>query len=183
MKPSLWIWVLVIVVLVIAGVFLFRSKDAIDDDISSDSDNTTLDTSTTGGNGSPVAMKTSLGGIFDEKGNWQCDYEKVNPQSRSTNVVYISNGKLRGEFRTITATNSTNSIVLYDGSYLYVWTEGKGTGTITQPKTIKDLPALIPEDITSGRVLGSGLNNASWNCHAWSLDAKKLVKPTNVTFN
>ncbi len=128
-------------------------------------------------------MKVSLGGIFAEPGNYQCDYEQVSQQTRATNVVYISNGKMRGEFRTSTAQGSTATMVVYDGSYLYVWTEGKSTGTVTQPKTIKDLPGIIPEDVSSGRILGTSANNVSWNCYPWSKKASLLEKPTYVSFN
>ncbi len=90
---------------------------------------------------------------------------------------------MRAEFRTSEALESNNTLMVYDGKYLYVWTEGKTTGTISEPKTIKDLPSLIPEDVSSGRILGSGINNVSWNCHAWSLDSSKLVPPSYVKFN
>lgn len=141
-------------------------------------------TKTTTSSPAPVSgMKTSLGGIFNEKGNYQCDYESVTPQSRASNVVYISNGKMRGEFRTIEAGASKSSIVIYDGSYLYVWTEGQSTGKISQPKTLADLPGIIPENVSSGKILGSGLNSVSWNCHAWSLDSSMLTRPSYVTFN
>lgn len=127
-------------------------------------------------------MKTSLGGIFAEKGNYQCNYESVSPQSRTSNVVYVSDGKMRGEFRTIEASSSKATLVVYDGSYLYVWTEGYSTGTVSQPKTIAELPGIIPEDVSSGRILGTSENNVSWNCFPWSKDASKLVKPSYVKF-
>jgi len=130
-----------------------------------------------------VGMKTSLGGIFAEKGSYQCDYESVTQQSRTKNVVYISDGKMRGEFRTSGALSSKSTIVVYDGSYLYLWTEGMSTGNITEPKTLADLPGIIPEDVASGRILGSGLNSVSWNCHAWSKVPSMLVKPSYVKFN
>ena len=189
MKQSTWIWIaFVAAALIIAGVLIYASKgsemeNALSQNTTAAADTNTSSVGNTSKTGSTVGMKSTLGGIFDETGNYQCDYDQVSAQSRSTNVIYISNGKLRGEFRTITPALSTNSIFLYDGSYLYSWTEGKSTGKVAQPKTIKDLPSLIPEDITSGRILGSGLNSVGWNCHAWSLDKSKLVKPAYVVFN
>ncbi|HRH26613.1 MAG TPA: hypothetical protein PLZ99_00425 [Parcubacteria group bacterium] len=189
MKNSL-IWAGVIVV--ILGLFIWRMGQ--DTNTSLDSTLETQEVSTTTEKVTktqPVAtkpapvtgMKVSLGGIFAEKGNYQCDYEQATQQNRSKHVIYISNGKMRAEFRTSEGLNSDNTLMVYDGRYLYVWTEGKSTGTISEPKTIKDLPSLIPEDISSGRILGSGINNVSWNCHAWSLDKSKLVPPSYVRFN
>jgi hypothetical protein len=128
-------------------------------------------------------MKTSLGGIFNEKGSYQCDYESASPSSRTSNVVYVSDGRMRGEFRTYDAGFSKVTIVVYDGSYLYVWTEGYPTGKVSQPKTLADLPGIIPEDVSSGKVLTSGSSSVSWSCHAWSRVPSLLQKPNYVTFN
>ncbi len=171
------LWGGVAIILIIIGILIFRSKDEVA------STNSTDNTSTSQTNTNVPGMNTTLGGIFDEKGNYQCDYTSVSQQSRSSNVIYISGGKLRAEFRTITATGSTGTLMFYDGTYLYTWTEGKSTGTISQPRTLKDFPALIPEDITSGKILGTSANNVSWICRDWLKDATKLVKPTYVKFN
>lgn len=176
MKKTAWVWIAIVVILIIVGVLLYRSRNGSENTTGT----STTTTSTTGTN--TVGMKTTLGGIFDDPGNYECDYEQVDGNIRSTNVVYIADGKLRGEFRSKTATTTTLSMAVYDGVNLYVWTEGQPTGKISQPKTLADLPSAIPEDITSGRILGQGLNNVSWNCHAWSKDAAKLVKPSYVTF-
>lgn len=182
-------WVVGGVVLVLLLVVLFGSSD---ENVPSESVSTTTPKEVVKVTPAPVpkttsvkpieGMKVSLGGIFSEKGNYQCEYEQVSQQSRSSNVVYISNGKMRGEFRTSTALGSTATMVVYDGSYLYVWTEGKSTGTVTQPKTIADLPGIIPEDVSSGRILGGSSNNVSWNCFPWSRVPSLLAKPTYVSF-
>ncbi len=67
--------------------------------------------------------------------------------------------------------------MVYDGVNLYTWSEGKTQGTVTQPKSLADFPAIIPRDLVAAKVLGSGLNSASWFCHAWSKDPSLLVKP------
>ncbi len=168
---------IVVAVIVIGGIFWFMRNSEDSGSLSE-----TSSQNTTGTNTGVIGMKSTLGGIFDDPGNYQCDYNQVSQQSRSTNVVYISGGKLRAEFRTQTATSTTLSLAFYDGTYLYVWEEGKSTGVRTQPRTISDLPKAIPEDITSGRILGSGLSSVSWDCHDWLKDPAKLVKPTYVKF-
>ncbi len=173
-------WYIIAGLIIIGGVWWYlASKPSSQSDINSTTNSTNTSSDTTG----TLGMKTTLGGIFDDPGSHECDYNQVSPQSRSTNAVYIANGKLRGEFRTQTATSSTLSMIVYDGTYLYTWTEGQTTGKISQPKTLKDLPGIIPEDITSGRILGAGLNNVSWDCHDWSKDLTKLVRPSYVKFN
>lgn len=191
MKNNLFWGVGIVVIVILLAILLGTSSGgevALDTtNKATDNASTTVTTKTptkTPATPAPVAgMKTSLGGIFNEKGSYQCDYESVTPQTRTSNVVYISDGKMRGEFRTIEASASKATLVVYDGSYLYVWTEGYPTGTVSQPKTISELPGIIPEDVASGKILGSGLNSVSWNCHAWARDASKLVKPSYVKFN
>jgi hypothetical protein len=182
----------VVVLVLLLGVFIWRMNQEVsvtnnvESQVSETVSTTTQVAVTKPATSKPVSvtgMKVSLGGIFAEKGNHQCDYEQATQQNRSKHVIYISNGKMRAEFRTSEGLNSDNTLMVYDGNYLYVWTEGKTVGTKTQPKTIKDLPSLIPEDISSGRILGSGITNVSWNCHAWSLDSSKLVPPSYVKFN
>jgi hypothetical protein len=189
-----YLWGLLIFIAVLLGAILLGLSSAGYDSMEYANKNTTptpeQPTTTTSKSAvtttvkpAPVSgMQTSLGGIFSMRGTYQCDYEAVTPSSRASNTVFFSDGKLRGEFRTISAGLGMSTIIVYDGSYLYTWTEGKATGTVSQPKTLADLPGILPTDVSSGKILGSGLNNVSWNCHAWSKDPSKLVKPSYVTF-
>ena len=188
MKNSLVLWLVGGLLAILLIVWGLNKNDSSDTTPAVNETSTTTEVVKNPTTANPVqkpvtGMKVSLGGIFAEKGNHQCDYEQATQQNRSKHVIYITNRKMRAEFRTSEGLNSDNTLMVYDGNYLYVWTEGKATGTRTQPKTIKDLPSLIPEDISSGRILGSGINNVSWNCHAWSLDSSKLVPPSYVKFN
>lgn len=200
MKNTLWakVGVVVVAVVVIVTLFSKSNNSSIENGVNNtnNTDNTSLSNTVKGGENvstptprpatvkttSVSGMKTSLGGIFTQKGNYQCDYELVTDQIRSSNVIYYSDGKMRGEFRTTQTNGGTSTIFVYDGSYLYTWTEGKTVGKISQPKTISELPGVIPQDITSGKVLGTGTNNVSYDCHAWSKDASKLVKPSYIKF-
>jgi len=180
------LWVGLVVVLLVLGLIFWKTKGDSQNNALEPVATTTVtnSVSNSGKTTKPVVgMKVTLGGIFAEAGNHQCDYTQANSQGKNESVLYFSGGKMRGEFRTYAGEQSINTIMIYDGSYLYTWTEGKTTGTRTQPKTIKDLPSLIPEDITSGKILGSGTNNVSWNCRAWNKDTSKLVLPTYVKFN
>ncbi len=128
----------------------------------------------------PVTLKS----ILSIKGSYECKYEQVSQTQTSTNSIYLADNKLRAEFRTRYSTGkSTLTMMVYDGRYLYVWTEGMSTGIRTEPKSISELPEVIPEDITSGRVLGTNSNSVSYDCHAWSKVGSMLAKPTYVKFN
>lgn len=190
MKNTSWVIGAVVIVILLALLLVGGGNENTENDLNTDTTSTPkTDTKVTPAPVSKttpakpiVGMKVSLGGIFAETGNYQCDYEQVSQDTRSTSVVYISNGKMRGEFRTSTALSTTATMVVYDGQYLYVWTEGKSTGVRTEPKTIAELPGIIPEDVSSGRILGSSSDNVSWNCHPWSKVPSLLEKPSYLSF-
>ncbi|NBV77333.1 hypothetical protein EBR66_04180 [bacterium] len=129
-----------------------------------------------------VPKPPSYQSVITQKGSHQCNYEQVSQTSRSGHVLYIADGKMRGEFRTTTAAGATVTLVVYDGRYLYTWTEGKTAGSRTQPSSVSELPSIIPKDFTSGTILGTGSNNVGWSCHTWIKDAKLLTPPSYISF-
>jgi hypothetical protein len=137
---------------------------------------TTGSKSTTKVTASPTPTFTN---ILPKAGNYMCTYNVIASGIKNINTLYLADGKMRGEFRSTNAQGiSLANIMVYDGRYLYSWVEGQSNGTVSEPKSISDLPAIIPRDIVTSRSLGSGLNNASWECHAWSKDSTMLMKPS-----
>ena len=126
----------------------------------------------------PAPVVQDFTNLLPRIGNYECDYNEVTQSNRSTDVVYLSNGKMRAEFRSFNAQSGTNTIMVYDGVSIYKWTEGMSVGEVIHPKSLADFPSIIPKDVLTGVVLGSGLNNASWQCHPWIVNASLLVKPS-----
>ena len=131
----------------------------------------------------PGAGVPAFKSIFAESGNHECKYEQVTSTGRTSNVVRIADGKMRGEFRTTTGTVTSANLMVYSGGALYVWQEGKTTGNKSSINSISQLPYAIPVDLASGKVLGTSSNNVSWDCHTWIPDAKQLSAPSYVTFS
>jgi hypothetical protein len=178
-----YLWILGGLVVVGLGLMLTKSPEGGSDLTIKNDDTTTTTTQTTNtttkkATTKPVVVE-ELTNIFPTRGSYECLYEEVTPSRRTTNVLYYSDGRLRGEFRVL---NGSSNIMVYDGAYMYAWVEGQSTGSVSKPKSISDFPSIIPKDITSGKVLGSGLNNVSWDCHAWTKVPSMLVKPTYVKF-
>ncbi len=124
-----------------------------------------------------TTVNTSL---LSVKGSFECKLEMYTAGQANSSTMYLSGNKMRVELR---PANTAASISVYDGTYLYTWTEGKAVGTRTQPKTKSELPAVIPTDFSGGQTIGSGISNASWSCHPWSIVGSMLAKPTYVKFN
>ena len=181
----MWVYGAAIAVGVILVVFalLPRSNETNYPSTSTSTSKSAVNNSQQKKNSAKVAntVKTDVfTNIFPQKGSYECTYEEVTPSRRTTNTIFFADGKMRGEFRTL---GGSSNIMVYDGRYMYIWTEGRGTGTLSVPKSISDFPAIVPKDFTNGTVLGSGTNSASWICHPWAKDASLLQKPSYVNFN
>ena len=173
-------------VLVLIGLWaiILRGKDEVVNNanttIATTTDNTASGDTT---NNNAVSKSATFKSLLSEKGNFECKYEQVDPKFRSTNVIYLSNGKMRAEFRMAPSTGVTiANLIVYDGQYLYAWKEGMATGVRTQPKTIAELPDVIPADMTSAAVYGTSPLNVSYDCHPWATVPSMLVKPAYVKF-
>jgi hypothetical protein len=187
MKQSTLIWGAVVVVLVILGIWYLASSNGgtgTQNQMATTTTSTTTTTTTTSGTGTPApASSTTFKSIFTQSGNHECDYSQTSPSSQSTSVIYISGGKMNAQFRTVDSSGSTASLMIYDGGYLYSWKEGATVGTKSSIKTLADLPAVIPDDLTSGAIFGTGSDNVGWDCHDWLTDPSVFVLPTYVTFS
>ncbi len=182
-----------IIALVLVGFFI-GSKKSSDTDILKTA-TTTTDSSALGGTQGTGGMKSGSNvtvdksttplatNLFPQKGSFQCVYEQADKSGRSTNTVYIADGKMRAEFRSKDSQGfGTLSMMVYDGTYLYRWVEGQSSGTMTRPTSLSQIPVVVPTDIHEGKVLGSGVNNVSWDCHAWSKVSSMLTRPSYVKF-
>jgi hypothetical protein len=170
---------IIVIILVVIGVWYFTFSSM---STGTHATTTTQATPGTSGTNKPVSTNT-FKSIFTQSGNNECTFEQVGTASRSSNVVYIADGKMRGEFRTTAASGAVNAnLMIYDGGYLYVWQEGKTIGTKTLLKSLEDLPQAIPQDLDSGAIFGSSVDSVSWDCHSWNKDPKMLVVPTYVKF-
>ena len=142
--------------------------------------------STTAAPAKPVAPAIKGGNTYKslltQKGNYQCDYSQVTSDGQSNNVVYISDGKLRAEFRSTIKGQEGANLSVYDGRYLYTWREGTSVGTKSLITSLGQLPTAIPKDLTSGAIHGDGVNSVGWDCHTWLVDKKLLTPPVYVTF-
>jgi hypothetical protein len=172
--------IIVVVVLLIAGIGTwYLTSSNMSEVVIPDNATTTGATVTPD---KPAAGTGTFRSIFTQSGNHQCSYEQVTSSGRSSSVIYIADGKMRGEFRTTSGSVITATLMIYNGGTLYTWKEGATVGTKASIRTIADLPEAIPADLTSGAVLGTAANNVSWDCHDWAKDVKVFSIPTYVTF-
>ena len=173
---------IVVIILAVLGIWYFSSNTtgtAGQDQTATTSDST----GTTGTTAGTAANPNTFRSIFTQSGNHVCTYAQVTASGQSSNAVYIADGKMRGEFRTVSGTGTLADLMIYTGGILYSWKEGATVGKKSSIKSLADLPQAIPGDLTSGAILGFSLDNVSWDCHDWARDVKLFVIPAYVTFS
>jgi hypothetical protein len=121
--------------------------------------------------------------IFNQPGSHLCENEQVNNIAKNTSSIYIADGKMRGEFRSVTVSKTSTNLLVYSDGMLYAWEEGRANGTKTKIGTVAELPALIPKDLVSSPVFGNGTYNFGWYCHDWNKKDSSLTPPSYVKFN
>ncbi len=178
-KKDEYIWAGVVIVVAVLLVWWWGSSQSYEvaGNNATSTTKTTTTQKSTNSTPKPAPVVEDFTNLLPRIGNYKCNYDEVTQTNRSTDIVYLSNGKMRAEFRSFNAQGGTNTIMVYDGINMYKWTEGMATGELLHPKYLADFPSIIPKDILTGVSLGSGLNNASWKCYPWAVDASFLVKP------
>lgn len=117
--------------------------------------------------------------LVTQMGNYRCDVEQVSAGTRTDAVVFVSDGKMHVELRPV---GKTGTIAVYDGRYLYTWTEGMASGGKTQPSSLSQLPFILPANLNTRTTLSAGGSSFTWNCRTWTRDASLFVAPSYVTF-
>ena len=171
---------IVLAVILVWGIWYFTSSK-IDTNVAG----TQNETGTTGSTNTavkPAGTPSTFRSIFTQSGNHECLYEQVTSSGKSSSRIYIADGKMRGEFRTVSGTDTTATLMIYSGGTLYSWKEGATTGKKSSIRSIAELPEAIPGDLTSGASFGVSLDNVSWDCHDWAKDPAVLMVPSYVKF-
>jgi hypothetical protein len=173
---------IIVLILIALGVWYISSKKDVQPVTQVVPQTTDTTTATTSVQTTASTKTNTFKSIFSQSGNHECLFEQVLSGYKVSSVVYIADGKMRGEFRNSSGTTAAN-LMIYNGGLLYTWKEGTKVGVKTSIKTIEDLPEVIPKDLTSGAIFGTSAGNVSWDCHAWAKKDSMFIIPSYVTFS
>lgn len=169
MNKNIVIAIAVVLLLGIGG-FVFLKKSPV-----TPSTDTKM-TQTTDGSSNTGASEKSLKDLFASGASQQCTFN--NPDSKeSMGTVYVSGGKVRGDFTVAVEGTNMTTHMIGDGTNSYIWTDGQTTGMkmAFDPTTATQNPSTQSQAMD----LNAKMN---FNCSAWSVDKNIFVVPTNVTF-
>ncbi|HWA64728.1 MAG TPA: hypothetical protein VG866_02680 [Candidatus Paceibacterota bacterium] len=132
----------------------------------------------TSATGSPTASGTTSGTLQTllglKGGSFKCTVQHSTDVDISSGVVYISSGKLKGDFDVSAGGQSMKAYILVNGSDVYSWSSLSTTGV----KTTVSASA-------SSNQSGQGVNfnqNLNYSCTNASVDASIFAMPSGVNF-
>ncbi len=126
---------------------------------------------------SPTASGSSSGTLqtlLAMKGSVKCTVQHSTEMDISSGIVYISNGKLRGDFDVSAAGQTMKAYVLVNGSDVYSWSSLSATGVKT---------TVSASSSSSQSNQGVNFNqNLNYSCTSASVDASVFAMPQGINF-
>lgn len=98
----------------------------------------------------------------------------------SAGKVYVSGGKVRGDFDTTTESTTTKSHMIIDGNTSYIWMDGQTTGF-----KMSFNPDQTPSATASTQTSTGSFDpraDMNYECSAWVVDSSMFALPSGVTF-
>jgi hypothetical protein len=134
-----------------------------------------------------ATQKKSLFDFFSMAGSQKCTFsDKTNGGS---GTVYVSGGKMRGDFQSANNGSANTAHMINDGKYVYYWTDGEKTGYKMSFDFVKQQASQVtmgPENNTSQQQTPSQAVNmkqqSDYSCGPWSEDSSLFSVPTDITF-
>ena len=133
-----------------------------------------------GGAGSqaPIRESGSMADIIAKGGSWKCQVSHAAPSGETAGMVYVADGKVRGDFETkIPQLGKVETHMISDSSYAYTWTSLMKTGFKTKV-TIPTATSTAPRDTPD-----MYHQQYDYQCDSWTSDATFFNIPADITFN
>jgi len=135
-----------------------------------------------------VGGKMSLQSLMGMGQNQACTFEDV--QSGSSGVVYVSSGKVRGDFSYDDNGNLMSSHMINNGKDMYVWTDDGQEGYKMSVESVTNMnisgmpgPTEAMVDRNSPENMLDVNKQIDYSCTNWGVDASKFTPPSNIKFN
>ena len=126
--------------------------------------------------GETSGMK-SLKELFALGTSQKCTFTNTTDASESSGVVYLSNGKMRGDFTSVAAGKTIQSHMIVEGKTSYVWSDAMAGQGIKMSFEDTDTPSSAPE--------GQSVDldaKTNYSCSGWGVDQAIFVLPQGVEF-
>lgn len=163
--------ILVILVLLI-GLFGFLGVKSLKKSNPQTNNNQQTQNNTSGNN-----TTGTLKSLLTAGKSVKCSFSNNVKETAVNGTVYVADGKMRGDFKSIAGGTTVSGHTIVDSSYSYFWTDTGNQGfkfpvpsgtTSTNPAMAKDAP-----DINQP---------FNFSCQDWTKDDSVFTLPSNITF-
>ncbi len=158
-----WIWVLVAGVLIAGGFYVLKG------DKSEPQENNTAQEET--------VKKMAFSEFVKQGGSYKCEVKQAMSDFENAGTVYISEGKIRGEFSTVAEGTPINIYFLLRDGYSYNWS------SMTLNAGTKMAIPVDDETTVNAEVYSWNASQiGDYDCEVWVADESKFTVPTNISF-
>ncbi len=131
------------------------------------------------GTSDETMSKGSIQGLLGQGKNVSCTISYPDAKIQDSKV-YISGGKMRGDFSVMTDENKTvDSHMINDGTYMYSWSSMGSQGTKIKLDSIAE--ASKKADTTQNQNVDLN-KEVDYKCSSWSVDSSMFVPPATIQF-
>lgn len=160
---------LLIIVFGIGAYFLSQNKA---------SNSSLKNTSKTPETTSTKSAESTLKELIASKVPVKCSYSTDAGTAKITGTVYVSGGKVKGDFTTMAGKTAISGHMVTDEKYVYTWTDGTNQGY----KFAIDTNTQTKEAAESNTQKPDFNQKFNYSCSPWIPDSKMMELPKNVTF-
>jgi uncharacterized membrane protein len=126
--------------------------------------------------------RVALKDLFSSSKSQKCTFSDNN--SGSSGVVYMSGGKMRGDFTSKTDGQSVESHMIVENQTSYVWTDASTQGVKMSYEKVTQLTSATASAQAGGSSMPISMDQkVSYQCESWVADPTLLTLPTTVKFN
>jgi len=124
-------------------------------------------------------MEGTLKNLLTGGKSLKCTYTSKTASVSVDTIVYVANGKIRGDFTSKSSQTAVKGHMIIDGQYSYMWTDMSKQGFKVAIDQNQPTPG-------ANESLGQSpsLNQSyTYSCSGWSVDASAFVLPSDITFS
>lgn len=106
----------------------------------------------------------------------KCTVEHVTNMTKSAGVVYVADGKIRGDYDVVAGGQASKIHFIIDTKYIHAWIDAVPMGfkiSMTAAQNYSQSPNSQVPDINQ---------KLAYTCESWVVDTAMFALPTNLTF-
>lgn len=162
--------VVVLIIIAAAGGYFFMNRSQTAPVATQTQEASMAPTSTT--------EKASLKDFMSMGGSQKCLFN--DPETQTNGEVYISEGKMRGDFNAKVGDKLVPSHMVNDGKDIYIWMDDQTTGFKTSLQAIEEMSQ--HEGMTGVNQSVDLNKQVDYSCEGWIRDETKFAVPVEVKF-